>query len=346
MMPIRICMIGAGRVGQMHSNNILHSIPEVELIALVDPSVEVLNSTADAFEIQNRFLSLSAALNAVSFDAVVITSPTFTHKDLTLEASAAGKHVFCEKPMALSLKDCDAMIEAANRGRIFLQIGFMRRFDPEFVAAKTRIDAGEIGEPMLVKSLTHGPGLPPPWARKMSTSNGMIAEVNSHCWDAVRWMMNSNFRRVYAEVANLKGTGKGITDPEFYDNAIVTIKFENDGLGSFSGICPCDYGYDARMEIVGTKGILQIGDLKGQSVLICNNRDHGLVIPAYRSWQQRHEQAYIAEMKHFLECIKRGSQPCVGGVDGRWAVAGVLAATISFQQTRPVELQEILKENA
>jgi myo-inositol 2-dehydrogenase/D-chiro-inositol 1-dehydrogenase/scyllo-inositol 2-dehydrogenase (NAD+) len=244
--------------------------------------------------------------------------------------------------MALNLAECDRMIAACEKAGVILQIGFMRRFDPEFEAAWARVQAGEIGRPILIKSLTHGPGLPPPWARDLRTSNGMLAEVNSHDWDATRWFASSNPHHVFAIIANSKGAQRGVTTPDFYDTALVSICFESGALGSISGVCPCDYGYDARMEIVGEKGILQVGDLRGQAVVVCTNRDHGLVTPIYRTWPERFAQGYVREMTHFLECIRKGTTPSVGGEDGRWAVAGVLAATKSFQEERIVALREVL----
>ena len=133
-------------------------VPGAQIVALVDPVAEVLAATGDEFGIEARFTSLEEALDKVAFDAVVITTPTFTHRDLALTAAAHGKHVFLEKPMALNLAECDAIIEGTRRVGVILQIGFMRRFSPEFVAATQRIEAGEIGRPMMIKSLTHGPG--------------------------------------------------------------------------------------------------------------------------------------------------------------------------------------------
>ena len=148
-----------------------------------------------------------------------------TMATLAVLAAEAGKHVFLEKPMALNLADCDEMIAVARQHQVFLQLGFMRRFDPEFAAAAKRIEAGEIGQPMMIKSLTHGPGLPPPWARDLKTSNGMLAEVNSHDWDTVRWLMHSNLERVYTEVGNFKGPANQIDIPHFYDNVLVNLRF-------------------------------------------------------------------------------------------------------------------------
>ena len=339
---VSICMIGAGRVGKNHSTAIAGYVPNAKIVALVDPAEEVLRSTGDEFGIESRFVSLEEAMDKVEFDAVVITTPTFTHRELALQAADAGKHVFLEKPMALDLEECDAIIAGINKANVILQIGFMRRFDPDFSIAAKRIAGGEIGDPMMVKSNTHGPGLPPAWARDLTRSNGMLAEVNSHDWDTVRWLMNSELERVYTEVANFKGAEKNVDTPNFYDNVLVNIRFQSGGLGMISGICPCDYGYDARVEIVGTKGIMQIGALKGQDIVVCTNRDQGLITPIYRTWSYRFKMGYVGELQHFVDCILAGKQPIVGGAEGRWAVAGVLAATKSMLENRPVYLKEIL----
>jgi predicted dehydrogenase len=341
---IRICMIGAGRVGKNHSHAIVQSIAAARIVAIVDTVDEVRRQTASDFGIEHQYASLEAALEGTKFDAVVITTPTPTHLPITATAAAHKKHIFLEKPMALNLRECDDIMAVTRKEGVLLQLGFMRRFDPEFVAAAARIQAGELGQPMMIKSNTHGPGLPPPWARDLRTSNGMLAEVNSHDWDTTRWLMGSDYARVYTEVANFKGEAHGVDTPNFYDNALVNLKFENGGLGLISGVCPCGYGYDARVEIVGEKGIMQIGTLQGQAVVVCTDRDHGLVTPIFRTWPERFEWGYINELQHFVACIQDGVSPRVGGEDGRWAVAGVLAGTKSFLEERPVYLKEILTE--
>lgn len=342
MKPIRICLVGAGRAAKVHAASLTRHLPAGRLAAIVDPHAETLQATADEFGVEQRFASLEEALDRVELDAVVITTPTFTHAALAITAARAGKHIFLEKPMALTLEECDAIAQAAAENHVFLQLGFMRRFDPDFSAAFERIQAGEIGQPLMVKSLTHGPGLPPPWARDLKTSNGNLAEVNSHDWDCIRWLMGANPLRVYAEVANLKGASRGVTTEHFYDHALVTVRFENGTLGNISSICPCDYGYDARVEITGEKGIIQIGELKGQAVVVCTDRDHGLVTPIFRTWPQRFAWGYIREMEHFLHSIQTDTPPKVGAEDGRWAVASVLAATRSFLEERPVSLREVM----
>jgi predicted dehydrogenase len=339
---VRVCLVGAGRAGQVHADSLANHIPGARMVSLVDSRPEPRQSTGDRFGIEARYASLEEALAGEPFDAVVITTPTFTHRDLTLLAAQHGKHILCEKPMALDLAECDDMIAAAARNNVILQIGFMRRFDPEFEAAAARLGEGAIGQPMIIKSLTHGPGLPPAWARDLRTSNGMFAEVNSHDWDCVRWLAGSNPKRVYAEVANFKGEKRGVEAEHFYDCGLAEIRFESGAIASISGVCPCEYGYDARVEIIGEKGILQVGDLRGQAVVVCTNRDEGIVSPIYRTWPQRFAEAYIREMKHFLECVRTGMPPRVTGDDGKWAVVSVLAATRSFLEERPVLLSEIM----
>ena len=338
---VRICLIGAGRVGKNHSRAISRHVPGGKIVALVDPMTSVREETALEFGIEKQFDSLEQALEGADFDAVVITTPTPTHLPLSSLAADHNKHVFCEKPMALNLEECDGIMAACEKNHVLLQIGFMRRFDPEFAAAAERIAGGEIGQPMMIKSNTHGPGLPPPWARDLRTSNGMLAEVNSHDWDTVRWLMGSNLERVYTEVANFKGAANNVNTPNFYDNVLVNVKFESGGLGLISGVCPCGYGYDARAEIIGDKGIMQIGTLEGQAIVVCTNRDQGLIQPIVRTWPQRFAWAYIYELEHFVECIQKEVEPRAGGADGRWAVAGVLAGTKSFLEERPVYLKEI-----
>jgi scyllo-inositol 2-dehydrogenase (NAD+) len=344
--PIRICMVGAGRVARVHTQSLTRHLPGAEVAAIVDPVPTSRQVLAEESGVPAQYAALEEALEKEQFQAVVITTPTPMHAALAVQAASRGKHVFLEKPMALTLAECDAIIHACRENGVLLQLGFMRRFDPEFNTAWAKIEAGEIGKPMMIKSLTHGPGLPPPWARDLKTSNGMLAEVNSHDWDTLRWLMSDNFARVYAEVANHKGAAHQVDTPNFYDNALVNVRFTNNGLGMISGICPCSYGYDARVEIYGTQGIMTIGELQGQAVIVCTDRDQGLVTPIYRTWPQRFAWGYIYEMEHFLSCIATGETPKVGGEDGRWAVAGVLAATRSFLEERPVSLDEILNTEA
>jgi predicted dehydrogenase len=158
---IRVCLVGAGRAGLVHGRNFAFRIPEAELVAVVDEDPEARARAARELRAQ-PFASLEEALERVPFEAVCVATPTFTHRDLVVRAAEAGKHVLCEKPMALDVPQALAMIRAAERAGVVLQVGFMRRFDSEFRDARTRIASGELGRLLLIRSTTRGPGLPPP----------------------------------------------------------------------------------------------------------------------------------------------------------------------------------------
>jgi scyllo-inositol 2-dehydrogenase (NAD+) len=332
---LRVALVGAGRAGFNHAVQLAEHVPAAAVTAVVDADAERAGALAARFGAAAHG-TLADALE--SCDAVVIATPTFTHRDLAVQAAAAGKHVFCEKPMALTAAECDAMAAAAERAGVVLQIGFMRRFQPEFAEARRRIEAGELGDPMVIKSLTRGPGLPPRWAWDPETSNGMLAEVNSHDFDSVRWLMGTEITRVYAEAVNIKGPERGVDVAGFYDNAVVALRLASGAIGTIDGTCPADYGYDARVEIVGTRGLLQIGDVRGQPLLMVQDRDAGGIVPVHRTWPERFAAGYREQMRAFVAAALAGAAPAVTARDGRAAVVAVRAANTSWRERRPVEL--------
>jgi myo-inositol 2-dehydrogenase/D-chiro-inositol 1-dehydrogenase/scyllo-inositol 2-dehydrogenase (NAD+) len=313
-------------------------VPTAEIVAIVDANDEQAVSLSAYVGEPRTFSELDEAIDATAPDAVVIATPTFTHKDLALTAMKRSLHVFCEKPLALSVEECDEIIDAVEASDLVLQVGFVRRFQPEFVEAKARIDAGEIGMPMLIKSLTRGPGLPPAWAQDVKLSNGMLAEVNSHDFDCVRWLVGSDIERVYTEVINCKGTRLGVTASDFYDNAVVTVRFASDVIGTIDGTCPAEYGYDARVEVVGTEGLLMIGETQGTALFTCVDRNRGGYRPVHKTWPERFAWAYIGEIRAFVESVSEELPAKVTGLDGKRAVEAVVAANRSWLEGRPVEL--------
>jgi len=339
MKPLNVCLVGAGRAGFVHAFNVRHHTADSEMVAIVDGDLERARKVADDVG-GAPFGTLGEAVAGAEIDAVVIATPTFSHRDLAVEALGAGLHVFCEKPMALTARECDEMIAAAEEAGRVLQIGYVRRFQPEFAEAKARIEAGEIGDVMLVKSLTRGPGLPPAWAQDLALSNGMLAEVNSHCFDSVRWLAGSDIVRVYAEVANRKGARLGVTAENFYDNAVVSLRFANDAIGSIDGVCPAEYGYDGRVEVIGTEGLIMIGDVNGMPLITAVDRDRGGLRPTHKTWPERFSWGYVREINAFVEASRTGAEPVVAGLDGKRAVEVVVAANRSWQEGRPVELAE------
>jgi scyllo-inositol 2-dehydrogenase (NAD+) len=336
---LRVAIVGAGRAGRVHALNLHEHVRRAEVCCVVDGERERASDLAAELGGVGVHDTLDGAL--ADADAVVIAVPTFAHAELARVAAAAGKHVFCEKPMALTPADCDAMIAAAEEAGVVLQVGFMRRFQPEFAEARRRIEAGDVGAPMVVKSLTRGPGLPPRWAWSLESSNGMLAEVNSHDFDCVRWLAGAEIERVYAETTNIKGANRGVDEADFYDNAVVSLRFESGAIGTIDGTCPADYGYDARVEVLCSEGLLVIGDLRGQPVLEVRDREHGGVTPVHRTWPERFAEGYRAEMAAFTAAALDGGPPAVTGADGRAAVAAVVAANRSWKEGRPVSPAEV-----
>jgi myo-inositol 2-dehydrogenase/D-chiro-inositol 1-dehydrogenase/scyllo-inositol 2-dehydrogenase (NAD+) len=322
----------------MHARNFRWRVPHAELAAVVDAEAERAQGAAEELGLGDaHYSSLEEAVASMRFDAIVITSPTFTHAALAAQAAHAGLHMLCEKPMALNLAECDRIIEAARQAGVILQMAFMRHFDPAFVAAKQQIDDGLIGQPLIVRSLTRGPGLPPPWARDIRNSNGMLAEVNSHDFDTIRWLAGGDFTSVFAQAAALKVPDLKEEYPDFYDTAVVTLQLDNGAFGMVDGVCPAEYGYDARAEVVGSQGVLFIGELR-EAGLTRVTRQGGAVERHFLTWPARFEQAYVNEARHFVDCVRAGEQPSVGGLDGRHALEAVLAANRSIQWGRPVRL--------
>jgi myo-inositol 2-dehydrogenase/D-chiro-inositol 1-dehydrogenase/scyllo-inositol 2-dehydrogenase (NAD+) len=308
-----------------------------EVVSVVDANLEAAKNLASLLGGISYYESLTNAIKKEDFDAVFITTPTFTHHPLTVEAAEAGKHIFCEKPMALTLKEADEMISVARRNNVKLQIGFMRRFDPEFRKAKSLIDEGVIGKPVLVKSVGRGPGLPPRWALDPRTGLGMVAEVNSHDFDTLRWFMNDEFKMIYADAAALLRPDVAEEFPDFHDIVAVIARFQKGGFGIIDGGCPVNYAYDARVEVLGTEGLIAIGEIQGTSLLICH-KDQKIVTEPFHSWRDRFKEAYIAEAESFIKSIIEDREPEVTGEDGRKALEATLAAIKSIKDRKPVEL--------
>ncbi|MGE5588227.1 MAG: Gfo/Idh/MocA family oxidoreductase [Clostridia bacterium] len=333
---VRFCVIGVGRAGMVHARNLKAGIRGARLVAVADVDPASAARAAQELELERVHTDYTEAVSDETVDAVCVASPVFTHAQVAVAAAEAGKHVFCEKPMALTLDEADSMIDAARRAGVKLQIGFMRRFDAGFREAKRLIDEGEIGDVILVRSVGRGPGLPGDWYLSFERSNGLLAEVNSHDFDTVRWLGRGELSRVYAEAGAFARRDLAEKHPGFFDSAVVNIRLANGVMGVVEGTCPDNYGYDARAEILGTRGVLLVGQIEESSSVVC--RKDGCVRPVIPSWQRRFREAYIDEMRHFVECILSGAEPVVSGLDGKKALEGVLAANRSLREGVPVAL--------
>lgn len=332
-----ICVIGAGRAGMIHAANFRSRVPHARLVAVADPFETAAVNACRELEVDRYYLDYRKALEDDEIDAVVVVTPTVYHREIAIAAAGAGKHILCEKPMAMDEEECDDMIRHAEKNRIKFQMAFMRRFDESFRQARDIIDSGEIGPVVMVRSNTRGPSVPQKWMYDIAKSNGPLAEVNSHDIDTLRWYTGSEFKKVYAIGGNFRSPEALQDFPDFYDNVVMTAGFENGMQGSIDGAQGVAYGYDARVEILGTKGCIFLGQVHEKTVVTCN-KEKGMVRPVMKSWTYLFRDAYLEEDKHFVNCILSGENPEVTGKDGKMAVKVVKAGNLSIKEKRIVEL--------
>lgn len=332
-----VAVVGPGRAGMVHARNFANKIKCASLVALQDEDPERVEDRAEELGVANYYTDLDKLLSNSDVEAVVIGSPTFTHAEIASAAARAGKHVLCEKPLAITLEEADKITSAVESAGTYFMVGFMRRFDSGFMEAKKKIEAGEIGEIMTVKSTGRGPGLPPRWALDPDLSNGNLAEVNSHDFDSIRWLTGSEYESVFARGGNFKSPQLEDEFPEFYDNALVSFEMADGTIGSVDGTCPAEYGYDARMEILGTEGVLFVGEVAKRGVKVCTS-EGGFQQDQVSSWQSLFSRAYEREDRHFVDSVLNDEQPRVSLEDGRRAIEVVLAANRSLRERVEVEV--------
>jgi len=331
-----MAIIGSGRAGKIHGRN-YKKIKDARLEAVMDPDEKVAEKAARELEVEKYCTELDNILNDEKIDAVVIATPTAYHRDITVAAASAGKDIFCEKPMAMNVEECEEMIEAVQDNEVKFQIGFMRRFDESFRRAKEAVEAGRIGEVVLVKSNTRGPSTPKRWMYDIEKSNGPLAEVNSHDIDTVRWYAEGEFASLYAIGGNYRCPEAEDEFPDFYDNVILNASLTNGKQGLIDGAQGVQYGYDARAEILGTEGCIFVGQVHEKSVVVCND-DEGHTRPIMTSWRNLFKKAYTNEAEYFIECLKEDRKPEVNEIDGKMAVKVVEAGNRSIVNEEKVHL--------
>jgi myo-inositol 2-dehydrogenase/D-chiro-inositol 1-dehydrogenase/scyllo-inositol 2-dehydrogenase (NAD+) len=341
MSKIGVCVIGLGRAGMIHAVNFVKNVPDAMLVAVVDPLEKVAKQACCTLGIDTYYTDYKLALEDKNVDAVVIVTPTKFHMDIAVNAAKAGKHILCEKPMAMTVEECRRMNAAAKEYNVILQIGFMRRFDAGFLRAKEIVDAGEIGDVVMVRSNTRGPSIPQPWMYDLQKSNGPLAEVNSHDIDTLRWFTGSEFSTIYAIGGNFRSPKAREAFPDFYDNVVVIANMANGMQGMMDGAQGVGYAYDSRVEVLGTKGCVFIGRVNDSAVFTCTaNRRHG-EYPLIDSWTKLFRDAYLAEDISFIDSIQNQSPPKVTGYDGEMAVKVVTAGNLSIIEKKIIHLDTV-----
>jgi inositol 2-dehydrogenase len=336
-MTIRMGLIGAGRMGATFAHHLINSIAEADLLAIADAHGKTAGEVAARYGVESTYNDYYRLLERPDIDAVVIASPTNTHAEIIQAAARAGKHIFCEKPLALTMEDCDAAIAAVKAAGINLQLGFMRRFDAGYVAAKRKIEEGLIGKPVMFKSTGRDPKRTSLEFARRENSGGLIADMAAHDFDLGRWLMGSEVQRVYSEGGCL--VYPELQDVGDIDNAVVNLRFASGAIGNVDVSRNAVYGYDIRTEVLGSEGGLMISKIRQTPILVMT-RD-GVTHDTVPYFMERFGEAYAAEIRDFVACILEGREPTVTAQDGRAAAAIGIAATISFEEGRPVLVEEV-----
>jgi scyllo-inositol 2-dehydrogenase (NAD+) len=334
MRKIGIGVVGVGEMGKRHAENLRRLVPGARLVAVADAAAARAQSVADELEVERWFSSLEAMLECREIEAVVIATPDKFHAAAVQLAAQAGKNILCEKPLALSMPDAYAAVRAAERAGVRLQVGFMRRYDPAYAAAKKRIDAGEIGTPVVFKSVGRDKD-EPPLAAYQSRVNGMLFYNSSiHDFDLARWLMGDEVVEVHAysttairpEVAEYGDVVAGT----------MNLRYEHGAIGNVESYVQAVYAYDVRTEVVGSKGSVFVGSIQQTpatflSAAGSNQKltDHFLTCFA---------DAYLAEMRDFVQAILLDRPVRITGEDGVRALATAVAAEESHKLGKPVRV--------
>ena len=328
-----VALCGAGRNGRIHAAN-LAALPGVELRYVCDPvgdSAAELAATLGASTANPEAIFADAGI-----DVIAVASPTDTHSELIQRAAQARKHVFCEKPVDLSVPRAAACADAVKAAGIGCMIGFQRRFDPTFVEAQQRLARGEIGNPEMLIVTSRDPGAPP--AQYLKASGGIFRDMLIHDFDIFRWILCADGD----EAEWLAATGSCLIDPEIatigdIDCSAVTIRTRKGRLAQINTSRRAAYGYDQRFEVLGASGMLQCGNHRPSEVVQSDANGVRADKPEH-FFLQRYREAYRLELTHFFECLQSGQPFRTTIADGVAAQRLADAATESWQSGRAVQL--------
>jgi scyllo-inositol 2-dehydrogenase (NAD+) len=330
---LNVGLIGLGRLGRVYARDLSTRIACTRLVAVADVDRSAVDRITGDFDIPRGTTDPGDVIGDPSVDAVVIVTPTNTHRHVTEAAAAAGKAVFCEKPLSIALDEAVAIRRAVERSGIFFQMGFMRRFDRGFAAAKQRLGEGVIGDAVVFKSTSRDPFRPSVEYADPRSSGGMILDMGIHDFDLARWFMG--------EVATVQAVGGVLAYPELgavgdIDNAIISLVFTSGRLGVVDLTRNGIYGYDIIMELLGTRGTLRVGYIRETPLMIMTK---GMVahdtVPYF---MERFGEAYTTQLENFAQNVLQQRQPPITVDDGIEALRIAVAATRAQQTGQRVEV--------
>lgn len=337
MARLNVGLIGLGRLGRVYARDLAGRIPETRLAAVADPAPGVAEHVAAEFDVPRAYTDPLALVDDAGVDAVVIVTPTHIHREQVIAVASRRKPTFCEKPPALSLDEVAEMKKAIDASGMFFHMGFMRRFDPGYAAAKKQIDAGRIGMPLVFKATSRDPFRPSLEYANPKSSGGMLIDMGIHDFDLARWFMG--------DVRSVAAIGATIAYPELetvgdIDNAIASLTFASGKLGvvdlTRSGI----YGYDISTEILGLEGTIRIGYLR-ETPIVVMTKANGVSHDTVPYFMERFRDAYTNQLQNFAQHVLTQTPPPITIDDGMEALRIGVAATRAQQTGATVSIAEV-----
>ena len=336
MTKINVGLVGVGRLGALYARYLAYQIPASNLLAAsdVDPAAETI---ARELGVTKWYPNYQDLIDDKQIDAIVIVTPTSTHHNIVAAAARAGKAIFCEKPLSISLDEARAMERIVDGTGAFFHMGFMRRFDRGFRAAKQKIEQGAIGKAVVFRASSRDPFRPSLEYLDPRHSGGLMIDMGIHDIDIARWLMG--------DISQAYATGGVLAYPEInevgdIDNAVINLTFENGSLGVIDLTRNGVYGYDIRTEVLGTQGTVKVGYLR-ETPIVLMTKD-GVTHDTVPWFMERFGEAYVAQLQNFIEHLQKQKEPSIKCADGVAALQVAIAATRAFKENRPVSVSEIV----
>ena len=329
-------LIGAGRIGRLHAEHLVARLPAARLAMVADVNVEAAQACARACGIPAAVEAYQAVLESRDVEAVVICSATDTHAEIIEAAAAAGKHIFCEKPIDFDLGRIDAALVAVDEAGVQLQVGFNRRFDANYQRVREAVERGEIGDPHLLHIVSRDPAPPP--IDYVKASGGIFLDMTIHDFDMARFLIGSEVEEVYT-VAGVR-VDPAIGEAGDLDTAVVVLTFENGVIGTIDNSRQAVYGYDQRVEVFGSGGSIRIDNNYPNTAVVSTAQHVGRDLPL-NFFMERYVESYVVEMQAFVAAVLDDTPVPVTGRDGRAPVVIGLAARRSYDEHRPVRLRDV-----
>ena len=333
-MAIAAAILGAGRMGRLRAENIRRYIPGLRVLAFAEPDARIAEATGRDFGVP-IVRDWRELVSRRDVGAVLVCSPPDVHVEQIVAAAEAGKHIFCEKPLARDLASIDRALEAVSKAAVILQVGFNRRFDRNFAAVARDVRAGRVGAPCLLRITSRDPEPPP--ADYIPVSGGLFVDMTIHDFDLARFLLDAEISEVGTLADALVDThARELGD---IDTAVTSLRFDNAALGVIDNCRRSAYGYDQRVEVHGTSGMVAAGNELATTTVTAD--DHGFHSPALpHFFLDRYRDAYVRELESFAAALA-GAPVEANGDDARQATLAAVAAQRAHVERRFVPLAEV-----